>query len=348
MSEPAEKIKAALTGEPGLGQDYLPVETANAIIEQIREKSWLRQLIGTPIRMPTNIMKFPKITGDIVFEGRYMSDGETPIGSQAYGSDTVQLELQTVAASLPIGNKLVAYGIDALMPSIRKNIAYNLAETEQNMVINGDIETGNSYADNINGAYDANNNPRGITGAKDNKLMWDGLRKINFRAVDAGKIVNVDAGGNELIEDKIVEAFAGLGTVGIDRSELVMWVPPEVGTKMLLWDSVKTIDKYGVNATIVKGEVGKIFNVPIIETGAIPTNLNAVGKYDGTTTDKTVAIIAHKNSMMLGEAQKAERRFAVKFKDEPLADLFYLIPQEDLAFNMEDDATVIQITNILA
>lgn len=343
---PAEQVKAALTGESGVGANFLPVTTANEIIRIVRDRTWLPGVFRQ-ISMKTEIMKIPRMTAEFEFKKRDKVAGETEETGQTYGTDEMTLTMQTVIAMIPIGNRVVAYGIDALLPVIKDGIAEKLAETEEDMVINGDVETGSSYADNINGAYNDPNNPAGVDATHNTRLLnWDGLRAINFRAVAATTITNVNASGAALSETHLTSAFYGLGKLGINRANLLIFVPTLVGTKMLTWDSVKTQEKYGPKATIHVGELGKIFGATIIETAHIPVNLNATGKWDGSVKDRTVVLIVNKNMPVVGTPAKMERKFQVKVEDKPAADLFRLIPQEDMAFNAMRDEGVIQITNI--
>ena len=54
-------------------------------------------------------------------------------------------------ANVPIGNYLIAYGVEGLLIVLRDDIASRLAFNEQSLFLNGDTES--TLADNINGAY---------------------------------------------------------------------------------------------------------------------------------------------------------------------------------------------------
>lgn len=341
-----EEVKAALTGEPGLGGEFMPEETVNEIIEQVYESNWLRGTFTT-VSMKTESIKLPKITSGIEMHRRLASDGETLVPGQTYGTDEVRIELKTIMAAVAIKNTVVDYGVSSVLPVIKNDIAQTVGYTEEDLVINGDTETGNGFADNINGVYDAVNNPGGVDATHNDALLqFDGLRKINLQAVADGKIENVDAAGGAFTESNIVSMIGKLGRFGKNKSQLVLWVSTTVGNKMLLWESVKTLDKYGPKATVLTGEIGKIFNIPVISTDVIPENLNAVGKYDGVTTDKTVAILANRTAFLVGRPTLRKRNFSIKFEDAPRMDGFYLIPQEDLAFGARNETAVVQCVNI--
>lgn len=342
--KPVEEVKEVLTGESGYGADFLPTETANEIIEIVRNLNFIKDSFET-ISMKTEKMEIPRILTDIEFHGRAKEDGETPEVAQRYATDHVLLELKTVIASVGIGNKQVAYGIEALMPIIKKNIAKALAFQEETMIINGDTET--TIASNINGVYNGTTNPGGIDSTHNDRLLeFDGLRKKNQEAVSAGTIVNIDAEGLAMSNDHIIEAIAGLDKLGLNPDDLILYVTPAVGARMMGWDIVDTMNKLGPNATVIKGKLGEIYGISIVKSSAIPTNLNETGIFDNLTADKTLALLVNKSVCLVGTPAMAERKFVVKYKDEPEADMFKLIPQEDLGFQMMYDFGVIAIVNI--
>ena len=79
-------------------------------------------------------------------------------------------------ANVPIGNYLIAYGVEGLLTVLRDDIASRLAFNEQNLFINADTD-GSSKA-NIMGAYHASNNTSGVNASNNDYLLeLNGLRK---------------------------------------------------------------------------------------------------------------------------------------------------------------------------
>jgi hypothetical protein len=100
---------------------------------------------------------------------------------------------------------------------------------------------------------------------------------------------------------------------------------------------LQTVDKYGPGATILNGELGKIYGVRTFATGAIATNLNWTGAYEtggSTVQTKTTAVLCNVRSPLIGNPTHADRRFAIHFHDEPTKDRFVLIPRSDVAFGI--------------
>jgi hypothetical protein len=113
---------------------------------------------------------------------------------------------------------------------------------------------------------------------------------------------------------------------------------------------LQTVDKYGPQAAVLSGEIGRIYGVRVFGTGAIATNLDLDGTYDATTSgavqNSTLAILCHIRSPMIGNPTVAERRFSIGFHDEPTKDRFVLIPKQDIAFNVRYPEAICLLTGI--
>lgn len=285
----------------------------------------------------------PKLSGSVDFhqQSLSMTDAGTAAGESRHATDEITLELKTMIANIPIGNYLVAYGVEGLMSVLRDDIASRLAYNEQSLLINGDTTTAGTpaYRDNVNGEYDAANNPTGVSAsANDYLLLFDGLRK-------SATATPVAVGGTFALSH-LRTAIASLGVYSDNRDDLALIVPRNLEVQLLGLTELQTVDKYGPAATILSGEIGKIYGIRVFGTGAIATNLNATGVYDATTTDKTVAILTHIRSPLIGNPTVAERRFSIGFHDEPTKDRFVLIPKQDMAFGVRYPEAICLLTGI--
>lgn len=345
MNEGVTYLKSALAGAAaGTGSEFLPTETAEEIIGLVYERNFARQAFPS-VSMSRDTLKMPKITGSVSFSGHTLSDSEAGTAGAESRNTTaeVSLEMKTLIANIPIGNRLVAYGVQGIMPAIRDDIASRLAFNEEQMILNGDTETGNTYADNINGAWHTSNNTGGVNATKNTHLLqFDGLRK-------SASATSINAGGDALASADIRAAIAGLGTYAQNRDELLLIVPRGVEADMLGWTELQTIDKYGPQATIVSGEIGKVYGIRVVATSALPDNnltANGVNPGDGTGT-LSVCVLVHTRSPVIGNPSSAARRFTIGFEDEPKSDRFVLIPRQDLAFAVRYTDAVVLIRNVL-
>ena len=111
-------------------------------------------------------MKIPKLLTSVSFHELTLTDvdgGTTPAESR-HSTGEVTMTLKTLIANIPIGNYLVAYGVEGLLQVLRDDIGRRLAFVEEDLLLNGDTTTGggSGFANNRNGDHDGTTNVRGI------------------------------------------------------------------------------------------------------------------------------------------------------------------------------------------
>lgn len=339
FTETVERVKNALAGAGATtGATMLPTETADEIIEIVYERNFMRSIFPS-MPMSTRTINVPSLTGSISFHEQTLADTEagTAQAESRPATSEITMTLKTMIANVPIGNYLIAYGVEGLLAVIRDDIAQRLAHNEQALMLNGDTQA--VAANNINNAYHAANNPGGVGAANNDYLfMFDGLRKL------AGKSVTV---AGAFAATNLASAIKELGVYAEDRSALCMIVSRNLEVQLLGLSQLQTVDKYGPSATIVTGEVGKIYGVRVFATSVMPDNLGATGvvpaAFNGT---KTMALLLHMRSPLIGNPTVADRRFSIDFHDEPTKDRFVLIPKQDIAFSVRYADAVCKILDL--
>jgi hypothetical protein len=333
----AEEIKASLDGSTGYGLEMLPEELSDEIIGRVWEESWCRNSFKS-LNMTTTVLEIPKITGGITMQGK--SDTDDAADESRHTTDNITLTLKTVIGYSRVEKKLIAYAVDTLMPSLEEDIRMSVAEMEEDMFINGDTTSG---VNNINGSYDSTNFPNGVT-TRDPRLEFDGLRHF---AIDGGNDVN--ASGQALTSTHIRKALAKLGRHGRKKSDIIVLMSLSVSTTVLGWTELKTLEKYGPNATILTGEIGKIFGCTVIATDLISDTLdaNAVERNQSAAgTDYSVVLVFNKTSPIIGNPP-ADRKFKIKLDEEVKDDEIYIVPIEDIAFTNKYSEAFAYIRNVL-
>lgn len=360
FNDVVERVKDALAGAATTtGQTFLPTETADEIIQLVYERNFMRSLFPS-MPMSRRMMKVPKLTGSVNFHGMSLNTAVSGAGSVQTGvaapessqtSNEITLELKTMMANVPIGNYLIAYGVEGLLSVLRDDIASRLAFNEQSLFINGDTETGSSYADNINGIYNASTNASGVGDtSNDYLLLFDGLRKWALSTSGATTVdISSSGAGAAFTLAALRSAINNLGVYADNRDELCLIVPRNLEVQLLGMTELQTVDKYGPGATILSGELGRIYGIRVFATGTIATNLNITGKYatgGSTVQNTTTALLLNLRSPIIGNSTVAERRFAIGFHDEPTKDRFVLIPRQDVAFNVRYPDAICAIVGI--
>jgi len=334
FNEMVARVKDALAGVGNHGSQMFPTETADEIIQIVYERNFMRSLFPS-MPMSTRTVKVPKLTNSVAFHSQTLADttAGTATDESRQSTTEVDLTLVTMIANIPIGNYLIAYGVEGLLSVLRDDIASRLAFNEESLLVNGDTEA--TLADNINGAHGAGN-PTGINNTG-GSLVNDYLLELNGMRKLAGTSVSVSG---TFALTHLRSAINKLGIHADNRDELSLIVPRNLEVQLLGFEELQTVDKYGAGATILSGELGRIYGIRVFATGVIPTNLNWTGKYqtgtvNGVTAvqDKTVALLVHNRSPLIGNPTDADRRFSMGFLDEPTKDRFVLIPRQDIAFN---------------
>lgn len=156
----------------------------------------------------------------------------------------------------------------AIMDLVKQELVSSLARASEKGIIAGDTA---------------------VADANDVRKAFDGLLKI---AVGAGNVVD---GTGAISAANVLAARKSLGVYGLNLADLAIIAPVKVAYDMLGLDEVMTVDKYGSAATILTGEIGKLWGMPIIASAYIPENLDAAGAVDeGTPGTKTAALIVNK------------------------------------------------------
>ena len=91
-----------------------------------------------------------------------------------------------------------------------------------------------------------------------------------------------NAGGNALVLDDLRSVYAPMGAAGLNPSSCAFLVEAYGMVAMMNLDEVLTVDKYGGNATVVKGEIGRIDGRQIFLTEHLHRGL-ATSLYDTAT-----------------------------------------------------------------
>jgi hypothetical protein len=73
---------------------------------------------------------------------------------------------------------------------------------------------------------------------------------------------------------------------------------------------VTTIEKYGPNATIVQGELGRVYGIPVVISEYVREDLNAVGLYDGSDVTRTVMILVNRKGYAIGDRRTLKVKVA--------------------------------------
>ena len=315
-----EQLRKALgTGNPG-GHGLLQTLVAHEIIPLIRQRSYMRQFLRE-ITMPSPTYNVPKMLSVAGVYG--VAEGGTPAEASMDVGEIV-LVAKKLMFKLPLNAELSEDAVVPIIPVIKDEIVREFATAEEKVWLNGDVTIG---AGNISGAL----------AAGDPRLQVSGLRK------NAG--VSVDAGNDIFTLDVFNEALYALDVYGDIKEDLLMVIPRCAEAHVRKLQGFMDIQaKAGAQSTMLTGEIGKIYGVPVVATSLLPENLNANGVYDNATTDRSCALLIHRNAYIIGD----RRKFQIRTSDEIRMDYdqILLVASERIAGQVVYAPSICLIKNI--
>jgi HK97 family phage major capsid protein len=264
------------------GSEWVPTLLSADFISKFRLQAKVASLFND-FAMPSNPWKMPYFGGlsasNFYFVGESTSDepAASPSSTPATGDQT--LTAKKLKARILFSDELVEDSIVPVIEALRADLVTAGAECIEDIILNGDTTATHMDSD--------------VVDSKDRRKAWNGLRDLCPSGTKAS-LATWTATSH-------VQAFITLmGKYGINPAELA-FITGGVGYSKFRGDSnVITVDKYGPQAVVLNGELGKLLGSPIIISEYIRENLNATGVYDGSTTTKTELIIVNRRGFMLG------------------------------------------------
>lgn len=283
-----DAVEKALTSTgSGTGDEYVPTMHAAQLWEDFHLAS--RVAANLPrVNMPTNPFELPVEWGDVTWYKGSENSGAT-------ASDPATSK-KTLTATKQIAEVNFSYELDedsiiAVMPSLRASLTRQGGEQIDRFLIRADstdAATGNLNSDDADPAATAWYLSAGEDGIHHQWLL------------DNTDMAN-DAGGDALTAADIEGALRDMAKYAVDFENVVIFAEPKTYLAMSTLDDVRTVDKYGMNATILTGELARFGGVPVIPTPA-QFLAEADGKKSDTASNNTLGTlsIVHLPSWAMG------------------------------------------------
>jgi HK97 family phage major capsid protein len=270
-------ITKAFNDQSGTGAEFIPDQFISDLYQEFQLPKRLRGLL-TRVQADRNTLLIPRLNRG----GRPYIKGEITVDSPlaqyttstpATGQKTINIK--GLASSYVLDDAAVEDAALAVLPIFSQQIAQDLEDAFEDCMINGD--TAATHQDDI-----ANWNIRqrwgsaGLGGSADHRRAFNGMRAAAFdQSNTAAK------SGASLVVADLLAGMSSLGELG--ASNLVMVVSPEFMIESLMaLDEVVTIDKFGPAASVLSGQIGSIFNVPIVMSRFLSNDLATTGLYTGS------------------------------------------------------------------
>ena len=286
--------KALDVATDGSGADWVPgVEFSPQFVADVETAIKLPAAF-TRRPMTSRQQRFPADgawpTAYYVAENTDITAYNTNIMESAPTTHDVMLTAQKLAVRTVESMEFEADALPICLAIVRNKLTGGLARAIEDAILNGDTATSHNDTD--------------VTAAIDRRKAFLGLRAKTLNDTGANEDISI------LSADALTAMMGNMGEYGADFSNLI-WVVGSAGLAQLrvLRDSkdnavVLTIDKYGPAASVISGEVAKLFGAPVIYTPFMREDLCASGYYDGTTTTKTAILAVYRPAWVLGDLQQ--------------------------------------------
>lgn len=307
-------IRAMDTLEAGYGQEWADVdsfspEVIQAIVRDRKVSSLFerRSIPRSPFIWPVQGGR-PKA---YVPAENVNATGQTPAKSSKFGTNKTTFDTEYLQTTIWTSDKLEDDSIATIAPQVQENSLYGLIDGEEDAIINGDND--GTHMD-----YDTDDS----ADSGDARLHFKGLRA----RVNAG--AKVDLNGGDIL-DAIITGAAKMGNYGARKSDCAI-ITGTTGEALLLKSGkLQTMDKYGQYATILTGEVGRVFNIPVIVSEFVREDVSASGvNTNGGANDFSMMLLVNRRAYAMG----VQKEISFEPGREPLFNQDYLIARERFDF----------------
>lgn len=300
QGEISELKKAMDTQTHAEGYEWIPTGFSNDLIERVRLELKVAGLFNR-FTMPTPTYVFPAQGADAVAyrAPESLVDESTKFKASTSGTRRVVFNAIKLAARVVFSEEMEEDSLVPVLPYIKNQLVDALAIAQEQAVINGDLLPGPHQDADVVDPLDA-------------RWSWNGLRwwarncgatapQVNFLGTAAG-----------FTTARLRQIRQMMGVYGVDPSKLA-WVTGICGYNSLMNNAdVLTVDRYGPNATILKGELGKFDNIPIVLSEYIRSDLAATGQYTVPGNTTTIILLVYRTAFMFGD----RRRVTLKTKED--------------------------------
>lgn len=277
--------KALSSSVEGAGADFVPTQLSAQIIDDIRLALKVAALFPTvqltgkgatfeyPVRgARQRAYKVPESTAD--------DSAKIPAGTLP--TDKISLTVIKHALRMLYSDEFEEDSLVAALPLITAEITQALADGKEDAIINGDLTDTHMDSD--------------VTSSYDVRKSWDGLRDASGGAA-GNAAIDISTWDNTTF----LPMRKAMGRFGIYPTDLALIMSINGFIDTLKITNVMTVDKYGQFATILSGELGKYFGVPIIVSEFVRNDLTTAGIYDGATVTDTIMLLVNRRAFWFGE-----------------------------------------------
>lgn len=280
----AGAMDAATTAE---GRGYVPTLLSSALIERINLELRVASLFPQ-VDMPSNPFKVPGLPVARQRTSKQVEQtsdtGQTKFSTLVPATRDITLTAAKFAGEILVSRDLEEDAILAMLPFAQSELIDYVSADIEDCILNGDTTATHQDSD--------------VTDAKDPRRNWAGLRKLAIAGAKTDGSAAVAslalARGNR----------KKMGKYGVIPGDLAHITSINGFLQLLADASLITLDKYGPQATVLNGELGKLDGAPLIVSEYVRADLNASGVYDASTTDRSLLLTVNRRGYLIGTRRR--------------------------------------------
>jgi len=322
----AQVSKANFDGA-GVGAELIEDQFLAQLHMEYQVPTVVRSLFSE-VQMTSNTMLAPRINrgGRPYIKGTVTSDNPAlyPVSTVSMGQ--AQITAKGLSTRYILDEELIEDSAVLLLPAMQRMIAKDMRDAVEDALINGDSAATHQDAIaswNIRERWGAS----GLGGSNDHRRLWTGLRAAAYDKSTTLDINSFDAA-------KMLELISKLGEYA--ASDKVLIVSPEALYENLLGlEQVITLDKFGPQASILTGQIGSIFGMPIVVSRFMSDDLATTGLYTGTGATTGMLCVSRDSWNIF-----ARRGIQIQQEQDIKSGAFNMVATERLTFDSLDASDV--------
>ena len=322
----AQVSKANYDGS-GVGAELIQDQFLAQLHMEYEVPTVVRSLFSE-VQMTSNTMLAPRINrgGRPYIKGTVTSDNPAlyPVSTVSMGQ--AQITAKGLSTRYILDEELIEDSAVLLLPAMQRMIAKDMRDAVEDALINGDSAATHQDAIaswNIRERWGST----GLGGTNDHRRVFKGLRAAAYDKSTTLDVNNADAA-------KVLELISKLGEYA--ASDKVLIVSPEALYETLMGlDQVITLDKFGAQATILSGQMGSIFGMPIVVSRFMSDDLATSGLYTGTGATTGMLCVSRDSWNIF-----ARRGIQIQQEQDIKSGAFNMVATERLTFDSLDASDV--------
>jgi HK97 family phage major capsid protein len=250
------------------GYEWIPTMVADSYIDEFNLE---RKIAGLfmEVKMPSNPYKWPVLSNGAIARKVAVASA---IGKQTFDTDnTIQFDAQKLAGRYELPEELTEDSAPDVIKAIRIELMEGQEKAVEIAILEGNTAGTLHHFSQLPDVV-ATTTIASIA-AETPETAFNGIRSRLVAATLAKS--GVDCAAAVVSETELNKARGLMGKFAVDPSQIVIITGPKVYNQMLNLADVRTLDKYGPQATVLSGELAKYDGAPVIVSEYLREDLGA-------------------------------------------------------------------------